>query len=96
MTNEQLDSFRVRRVLWPRNDGTAHVFTIEFSGAMEGVKVKKILKEWIATHSVGEFYLGHNVLAFYTDIDATAFKIADCMNKVKVEYELKKHYAQRI
>ena len=96
MTDDEQDSFRVRRLLWPRNDGTAHVFPVEFDTAMEGIKMKKILKEWIDTHSVGEFYICHNVLAFYTGIDATAFKIADCMAKVKVEHELKKHHAQRI
>ena len=96
MTNEDLDSFRTRRLLWPRNDGSAHGIDIKFDSQAEGVMMKKIIKEWIATHSDGEFYLGHNVLCFYTPKDAMAFKLADCMGKAQVEFELKKGMTQRL
>jgi hypothetical protein len=92
MDDVQKDSFLVRRILRPRNDGTAHVFEIPFKNRSEGVQLKKILKEWIALYTVGEFYLGHNVLCFYTDKDAVAFKIADCVGKATAEYELKKKW----
>ena len=90
MTNEQLDSFRERRLLFPRNDGTAHVFDIPYPNAVEGMHIKKILKEWIATCSTGEFYLGQHVLAFYSEKDAMMFKLADYIGKATTEYMLKK------
>ena len=89
MTDEERDNMRDRRVLWPRNDGTAHVFNLSCKGS-EGMKLKKFLKEWIGTCSTGAFYLGHDVLAFYTEQDAVMFKLADYVGKAQVMYELVK------
>jgi len=89
MTEFERDSMRARRLIWPRNDGTAHVFTLPCAGS-DGMKLKKFLKEWIATSSSGEFYLGHNVLCFYTEKDAMMFKLADYVGKASVFYELQK------
>ena len=87
---QELRAFRERRLLWPRNDGTAQVFIIPDSGGSAGMHMKKILKDWIASHTSGEFYLGHNTLCFYSEKDAVAFKIADCVKKAQVEYRLRK------
>lgn len=92
MTEFERDSMRERRLLWPRNDGTAHVFTLPCEGS-SGMAFKKFLKEWIATSSSGEFYLGHNVLSFYTEKDAMMFKLADYVGKASVFYELQKEQA---
>jgi len=86
MNSKEKDSMRSRRILWPCNDGTANVFELPGNDMV----FKKILREWLATHSTGRFYLGHNVLCLYSRKDATAFKMFDVIAKCKVEYELKK------
>jgi len=90
MNDAERDSLRGRRILWPCNDGTAYVFDLpDCSNAVTRFEFKKYIKEWLATCTTGEFYLGYNVLCLYTEQDAMAFKLYDVLTKCKVEYALK-------
>jgi len=78
MTRTEQDSLRARRLLHPvvaRQAG--NLFEVPTT-----IKAKKNLREWLGTHTTGEFYLGANVLYFLNDKDAMAYTLYDVRNKI--------------
>jgi len=81
MTRTEQDSLRARRLLQPvvaRQAG--NLFEVP-----SRIITKKKLKEWIGTHTTGEFYLCADVLYFLNDKDAMAFTLYDVRNKIDTE-----------
>jgi len=79
MDKEAEESFKERRLLHPvvaRQKG--HLFEVP-----RDYKKKRKIQDWLILYTVGEFYLGANVLYFLEAQDAMMYKLYDADNKFK-------------
>ena len=79
ITAEQRESARERRLLHPATATRAeNVFSFPLDYGLRN----RVL-DWIAVYTVGEYYIGANVLYFNDDQDALAYTLYDVRNRAE-------------
>ncbi len=88
MDKDLATNLRNRRLLWPVSVcKSSQLFDLPVTFATNGFR--KLLVEWIAEHTVGEFYLSSTVLYFCEEQDAMAYKLYDARAKCEMFVKLK-------